>query len=164
MRCLIGAAALVPIAALPAAAFAQGQADLVNASQNPVAAMISLPFPHNTFSGVGPDDDVANVLDIQPAVAIKLGPGNLAIARFPPDRPARPHLGRGGAAGRGPGRIDLWPRRHQRHGLAVARESGEVAWGIGLLDQLSERDRQEAWHAEVERRGSAVVGRSPGRS
>jgi hypothetical protein len=65
------------LASLPSAALAQDQADLAKASQNPVADLISLPFQNNTFFGVGPDDDVANVLNIQPVIPITLGPVNL---------------------------------------------------------------------------------------
>ena len=46
-------------------------------SQNPVAAIISQPFQNDTFFGIGPDDDVANVLNIQPVIPINLGPVNL---------------------------------------------------------------------------------------
>jgi hypothetical protein len=63
--------------ALTPAAVAQDQADLAKASQNPVADLISLPFQNNTFFGVGPDDDVANVLNIQPVIPVNLGPINL---------------------------------------------------------------------------------------
>jgi hypothetical protein len=67
---LLGAALPVVLAVgvallrLPSAAFAQDQADLAKAAQNPVAAMISLPFQNNTLFGVGPGDDTANVLNI----------------------------------------------------------------------------------------------------
>ena len=42
------------------------QEELAKAAQNPVASMISLPFQNNTNFGVGPDDKVQNVLNIQP--------------------------------------------------------------------------------------------------
>lgn len=45
---------------------------LRKAAQNPVASMISLPFQNNTLFGVGPDDDTANVLNIQPVIPFKL--------------------------------------------------------------------------------------------
>jgi hypothetical protein len=63
--------------ALPSAALAQTEADFAKASQKPVAAMISLPFQNNTFFGIGPDDEVANVLNIQPVIPVNLGPLNL---------------------------------------------------------------------------------------
>jgi hypothetical protein len=68
------AAALMPFTS---AAFAQDQADLAKASQNPVADLISLPFQNNVLFGVGPDDQTANVLNIQPVVPIALGDWNL---------------------------------------------------------------------------------------
>jgi hypothetical protein len=73
---LIGAMLLLPF---PSVAVAQDQStgDLAKASQNPVAAMISLPFQNNTFFDVGPDDDTANVLNIQPVIPIGIGPVNL---------------------------------------------------------------------------------------
>jgi len=65
------------IAALPSLALAQDQADLAKQSQNPVADLISLPFQNNTFFGIGPDNDTANVLNIQPVIPINIGPVNL---------------------------------------------------------------------------------------
>jgi hypothetical protein len=52
---------LASLVAPPSRALAQDQGDLAKASQNPVAATISLPFQNNTFFNVRPDDDVANV-------------------------------------------------------------------------------------------------------
>ena len=71
---LLAASPLLP---LPSAALAQDQADLAKAAQNPVAAMISLPFQNNTLFGVGPDDDVANVLNIQPVIPFTVGDWNV---------------------------------------------------------------------------------------
>lgn len=55
VRLLLLTAALL---SLTSAAAAQDQGDLAKAAQNPVAAMISLPFQNNTLFGVGPDDSV----------------------------------------------------------------------------------------------------------
>ena len=52
---ICGAALAALAAATVDCALAQDQADLAKASQNPVAAMISLPFQNNTFFNVGPD-------------------------------------------------------------------------------------------------------------
>ena len=51
---------------------AEEKSDLAKAAQNPVADMISLPFQNNTNFGVGPNDDVQNVLNIQPVIPIHL--------------------------------------------------------------------------------------------
>ena len=48
------------------------EAALAKAVQNPVADLISLPFQNNTNFGVGPGDDVQNVLNIQPVAPFKL--------------------------------------------------------------------------------------------
>ena len=46
--------------------------DLATAAQNPVAAMISIPFQDNVAFGVGPDKGVQNVLNIQPVIPLTL--------------------------------------------------------------------------------------------
>jgi hypothetical protein len=83
--------ALLPLAAVawlsPQVAAAQQAAsdqDLAKAAQNPVAAMISLPFQNNTFFGAGPDGDTANVLNIQPVVPITLGGWNVISRTIAP--------------------------------------------------------------------------------
>ena len=40
--------------------------DLAKAAQNPVGAMISVPFQNNMTFGVGPDEEIMNVLNVQP--------------------------------------------------------------------------------------------------
>jgi hypothetical protein len=45
---------------------------LAEAAQNPVADMISLPFQNNANLGFGPNDDVRNVLNIQPVFPFQL--------------------------------------------------------------------------------------------
>ncbi len=70
--CLL-AAWLIPLAP----ALAQEDESLAKAAQNPVAAMISLPFQNNTFFGIGPHGDLANVLNIQPVVPIAAGSWNI---------------------------------------------------------------------------------------
>jgi hypothetical protein len=47
-------------------------AELAKASQNPVAAMISLPFENNATFKNGPDDDFVNVLNVKPVFPMGL--------------------------------------------------------------------------------------------
>ncbi len=45
---------------------------LAKATQNPLAAMYSLPFQNNTTFGVGSEEKTQNVLNIQPVIPITL--------------------------------------------------------------------------------------------
>ena len=49
------------------------EAKLAKATQNPLAAMYSLPFQNNTTFGVGEYDRAQNVMNIQPVIPIGLG-------------------------------------------------------------------------------------------
>jgi len=74
----------------------QSTAELAKAAQNPVANMISLPFQNNTNFGIGPDDDIQNILNIQPVWPVSLNEKWNLITRtiFPlmwqPDRGSGP--------------------------------------------------------------------------
>ena len=52
--------------------FAQSEEDLAKATQNPLAAMYSLPFQNNTTFGNDPFDRPQNVLNIQPVLPFTL--------------------------------------------------------------------------------------------
>ena len=60
----------------PAAA-QSSKADLVKASQNPIANILSHPFQNNTLFGLGDADDTANLLNIEPVIPISVGDWNL---------------------------------------------------------------------------------------
>ena len=47
--------------------------DLAKAAQNPIANMISLPLQNNVNTGIGPDDETQNILNIQPVYPFSLG-------------------------------------------------------------------------------------------
>jgi hypothetical protein len=49
-----------------------GNSDLAKQVQNPVADLISLPFQNNMNFGLGPNNRMQNVLNIQPVIPIKL--------------------------------------------------------------------------------------------
>jgi hypothetical protein len=62
---------------LASAGFAQSEADLAKAVQNPVSSTISLPFQNNTNFNIGPYDRMQNILNIQPVIPVSLGKWNL---------------------------------------------------------------------------------------
>ena len=47
--------------------------ELAKLAQNPVANMISVPFQNNTNFGVGPDNAMKDVLNIQPVSPSRAG-------------------------------------------------------------------------------------------
>ena len=79
-RAVVGMAAMAAILACGSQALAQepqagaaGNAEeLARAAQNPIAAMISIPFQNNMNFGYGPNDHIQNVLNIQPVVPFSL--------------------------------------------------------------------------------------------
>ena len=50
---------------------------LAAAAQNPVADMISVPFQNNSYFGIGPNRQTANVLNIQPVIPFTVGRWNI---------------------------------------------------------------------------------------
>jgi len=56
-----------------ATASGQNEAELAKATQNPLAAMYSLPFQNNTTFGNLPYNRASNILNIQPVIPVGLG-------------------------------------------------------------------------------------------
>lgn len=71
-RWISGVTAVILACSMPVRAQDAQQKDLAKAAQNPVADLISLPFQNNTNFGLGPDDRVQNVLNVQPVVPFNL--------------------------------------------------------------------------------------------
>jgi hypothetical protein len=71
---VLGAVLLVIVSSItmPGSVMAEEASDLAKAAQNPIANMISLPFQNNTNFGIGPDDDIQNILNIQPVWPVSL--------------------------------------------------------------------------------------------
>ena len=151
--CSICGAALAALAVLPSFAFAQDQADLAKASQNPVAAMISLPFQNNTFFGVGPGRRHGKRAE-HPA-----GDPDRYRARQsdqPDDRaadlPARRHRGPGRAArGRSRAARPSGSATSTTRAFCRPRQSGDITWGIGpsisIPTATDEKLGSEKWSA-----------------
>ena len=82
----LGRVAVTAICLSHTSAWAQQSTEaLAAAAQNPVAAMISLPFQNNTFFGAGPNHDkTANVLNIQPVLPFTIGDWNIISRTIAP--------------------------------------------------------------------------------
>ena len=55
----------------PAQAY-ESETELAKKIQNPVADLISIPFQNNSNFGIGPNNRTQNVLNVQPAIPIRL--------------------------------------------------------------------------------------------
>lgn len=103
--------------------------DLAKAAQNPVTDMITLPLQNNTNLGVGPGDDVQNVLNIQPVVPLKLSENWNLITRTIVPLIYQPELttGYGSEFGLGDINMSLF--------LSPAKP-GKIIWGVGPVFSL----------------------------
>jgi hypothetical protein len=107
----------------------QSTQDLAKASQNPIANLISLPFQNNTNFGIGPDDDVQNILNIQPVWPVSLNEKWNMITRtivplmWQPDRGSGP-WGQDSEVTFGLGDTTFTA-------FISPKDAGETTWGIG---------------------------------
>ncbi len=102
----------------------KGTDDLAKAAQNPVADMISLPLQNNTNFGIGPGNDVQNVLNIQPVIPLELNESWNLITRTIAPVIYQPELvqGTGSEFGLGDINMSLF--------LSPAKP-GKLIWGVG---------------------------------
>ena len=123
----------------------KGTQDLAKASQNPVANMISLPLQNNTNFGVGPGDDVQNILNIQPVVPVKLSENWNLITRTIAPVIYQPELvpGYGSEFGLGDINTTLF--------LSPAKP-GKLIWGVGPVLLLPHGNRRGSGNRQMERR------------
>lgn len=106
-------------------------ASLAEASQNPVADMISVPMQFNMNFGTGPEDDLQTVLNIQPVVPFSLGKDWNLITRTIVPVISQPDFG-------------VYPKRENGIGdiqfstffSPKAPTSGGWIWGAGVIAQL----------------------------
>jgi hypothetical protein len=98
------------------------EGELARAAQNPVASMISLPFQNNMSFGVGPDDRVQNVHNIQPVWPVSLSKKWNLITRTILPVISQPAPGTDRTDGLG----DL-----NFTGFFSPKKPGKVIWGVG---------------------------------
>ena len=115
---------LLPPARGLVCAAAAGDDDLAKKTQNPVADLISVPFQNNFSFGVGPDDDLQYVLNIQPVWPLRLNDDWNLITRTIVPVIYQPELapGFGDEFGLGDSLFT---------GFLSPRKPGKLIWGVG---------------------------------
>jgi len=105
----------------------QSQGDLAKQAQNPIANLISLPFQNNTNFGLGPDDEVQNVLNIQPVIPVTLNENWNVITRTIVPILSQPNFYTNGE-GRVTGLGDI-----TFSAFFSPAESAKLTWGVGPI-------------------------------
>lgn len=105
-------------------AFAQDESELAKKTQNPVSDLISVPFQNNFNFGVGPDDDMQYLMNIQPVYPMNLYENWNWIHRLIIPIINQPELvpGMGDEFGLG----DI-----QYQGYLSPAKPGKLVWGVG---------------------------------
>jgi hypothetical protein len=105
------------------------EGDLAKKTQNPVSDLISVPFQSSFNFGVGPDDDLQYILNVQPVVPFRLSEDWNLITRTIIPLIDQPELGPGVGDVFGLGDIQL------SLFLSPAKP-GALIWGIGPILQF----------------------------
>ena len=131
------------------ASYGDEAAELAKASQNPVGSMISLPFQNNTSFGIGPDDAISNVLNLQPVYPVALNDDWNLVNRAVIPVIYRDELvpGTGSASGLGDTSITSF---------FAPSKPGKLIWGVGpsFLFPTATEDR---WASDKFSAGAGVV-------
>lgn len=123
----LGAAAEEPPAgAAPAAA--ESAAELAKKLNNPLAAMVSVPFQFNWAQGVGPDEQTRSILNIQPVIPFSVGKDWNMITRLIVPVVGQPPLADGGAPASGIADIQA--------SFFFSPNKGGLIWGAGPVISL----------------------------
>lgn len=117
------------------AALADDTEALAKAAQNPIAAMISLPFQNNTTFNAGPEKQTQNVLNIQPVIPVKLDDDWNLITRTIVPVISQPGFvpGQERVNGVGDTQVELF--------FSPAKP-GKLIWGAGPILQLPTNSNQ----------------------
>ena len=122
---------------------AEDTMELVEASQNPIANLISVPFEHNIDLNVGPEDGTVQAMNLKPVLPTEFERFNL-INRFiaPVIHQQERVPGEGSEFGLG---------NLTYQGFLSPRETGKYIWGVGpiltLPTRTDERLGADKWSA-----------------
>jgi hypothetical protein len=101
---------------------------LARAAQNPIAAMISVPFQNNTNFNYGPNGHTQNILNIQPVVPFRVNEDWNVITRTILPVISQPSFAPGGDSTFGLGAV-------QFSTFLSPAQAGRVIWGAGAVVQ-----------------------------
>jgi hypothetical protein len=144
-----------PAQETPGAGGGEDVGALAKAAQNPIADMISLPFQNNTNFGVGPRDDVQNILNIQPVIPLHLNEQWNLITRTIMPVICQPELGPGLREQSGLGDIQFTT-------FFSPAQPGKWMWGVGPIFQFPSATDEVLGQGKWCAGPSAVVLRSQG--
>jgi hypothetical protein len=123
--------------------------DLAKASQNPIGNIVSLPFQNNTNFGLGPDDAISNILNIQPVYPVSLSSNWNLVNRGIVPLIYREEVFPGTGSASGLGDISYT-------GFISPAKPGKLIWGVGpaFMFPTAQEDQfaSEKWSA-----GAGVV-------
>ena len=133
-----------------AAAQEEGESDLAKQSQNPIGNLVSLPFQNNTSFGIGPDDAISNVLNIQPVYPVGLSKKfNLINRGIVPLIYQEAVFSEVGDSRSGLGDISYT-------GFISPSQPGKIIWGVGP-SFLFPSATEDSWASEKWSGGAGVV-------
>ncbi len=141
--------------AVSGAALADDTEALAKAAQNPIAAMISLPFQNNTTFNVGAENQTQNVLNIQPVIPVKLDAEWNLITRTILPVISQPGFvpGQDRTNGIGDMQLELF---------VSPAKPGKLIWGAGPILQLPHQFQRRARHEEMGHRPGRRVAHERG--
>lgn len=123
----LGAAAQAPSADTATAA-PPSASDLAKKLANPISDLVSIPFQFNWDGGVGPNDDLRFLINVQPVVPMSVSAKWNVIGRFILPVLSQPALVPGGEPRFGTGDIAL--------SLFLSPKEGSLVWGVGPIASL----------------------------
>jgi hypothetical protein len=124
-----GLALFLAMACVSGTGWAQDDTELAKKTQNPVADLISVPFQNNVNFGVGPQDDVQYILNVQPVIPFKLTQDWNLISRTIMPLIYQPELA--------PGVGDVFGLGDIQQSLFLSpAKPGKLIWGIGPILQF----------------------------
>lgn len=109
---------------------AESETELAKKTQNPVADLISIPLQNNMNGGIGPNNRMQNVLNVQPVIPISLNSEWNLVTRTIMPIMAQPKLNTTSEDTWGLGDVNFTA-------FLSPANSGSVIWGVGPSLQLA---------------------------